>query len=217
MQNTPVILFDLDGTLIDSTEAVYEGFCVAFEKNGGAIPPQERVVELIGHTLEDMFLTLGVPKANIAQHVLDYKAHYRMISKPKTNLLPKARQAILEASKFATLGVVTTKTGRFSRELLEYFEVLHFFKSIVGREDVTNAKPHPEPIFKALSEIGIKEVSAWMVGDTPLDLLAAQEAGIESVAVLSGYAEEEMLRKYTLNVSKDALEAVYYIQRVTQA
>lgn len=206
------ILFDLDGTLIDSTEAIYEGFGVAFEKRQRAVPARERVVELIGYTLEEMFGRLGVERGEVDSYVAAYKAHYRLISKQKTVLLPRAREAIERASEVATLGVVTTKTGRFSRELLEHMGLLHHFKSLVGREDVTHAKPHPEPILKAMRELGASAPLAWMIGDTPLDILAAQEAGVQAVALKSGYAAEDLLRKYTSTIVNDAFEAVCLIE-----
>jgi len=59
----PVILFDLDGTIIDSTEAILDGFRVAFETFGGVVPSDEAIKNEVGHTLENMFLTLGVEEA----------------------------------------------------------------------------------------------------------------------------------------------------------
>ena len=209
-----IILFDLDGTLIDSTDAIYEGFCVAFEKNGLPIPSHQAVVGLIGHTLEDMCAKLGTPVAGIDRCVADYKAHYHKVSQQKTKLLPCAERAILEASKCARIGAVTTKTGRFSRELLEHFGLLGYFECVIGREDVKRAKPDSEPILKALSEMraeSFDKSQVYMIGDTPLDILAARNAGIEGIGVLSGYASEEVLRKYTDRIVPDALFAVRLI------
>ena len=94
--------------------------------------------------------------------------------------------------------------------LMTYFDVL------VGREDVENPKPHPEPILKALSKLQSDKSIYWMIGDTPMDILAANAANINSVAVTCGYADEALLLKHTDNVSKTALEAVKFITQSNQ-
>lgn len=142
------ILFDLDGTLIDSTEAILESFHNSYRVHERPSPDNEAIKALIGHPLDVMYRELGIEEAMVWTFVDTYKAHYRKISCEKTVLLECARDAIEEASKFARLGIVTTKTGKYSRELLEHFGVMHYFEVLIGREDVENPKPHPEPIHK---------------------------------------------------------------------
>ncbi len=206
-----VILFDLDGTLIDSTEAILESFSIAFQTFERNVPSDISIKKEIGYPLELMFTTLGIPKNEINAHVLAYKKHYRKISCQKTVLLPFAREAVQLASKYARLGVVTTKTARYSIELLEHMGMMEYFDVLVGREDVENPKPHPEPILKALLKLQSDTNEYWMIGDTPMDMLAAQAASIMGVAVTCGYAKEALLLKYTDNVFETALEAVKFI------
>ena len=207
-----VILFDLDGTLIDSTEAILEGFRVSFEKFGKTVPDDKLIKEEIGKPLEEMYQILGVEEEFIDSIVHAYKMHYRTIHTEKTTLLPNAKEAIVEASKFATLGVVTTKTGKYSREILEHLGLMCYFETLIGREDVTYPKPHAEPILKALSKLQLDKNSAWMIGDTPMDILSAQNAGINSVAVTSGYASYQTLDKYASKISNNVLDAIEYIK-----
>ena len=205
-----IILFDLDGTLIDSTEAILESFGVAFESHGKEVPSSEDIKAQIGYPLDVMFPTLGVPKKYVASYVDAYKMHYREISCLKTVLLPNAREAIDLARKYATLGVVTTKTAKYSKELLEYFGVMDSFDVLIGREDVTNPKPNPEPILKALQALE-KDSNCWMIGDTSMDIEAASNAHISSVAVTCGYATKKSLKHVTSNIEKNSLEAVKFI------
>lgn len=206
-----IILFDLDGTLIDSTEAILESFAVAFETHGKKVPDDETIKAEIGHPLDVMFPTLGVIEEEVAAYVHAYKMHYRQISCAKTVMLPEAREAVILASQHATLGVVTTKTAKYSIELLEHMGMMDYFEVLIGREDVTHPKPSPEPILKALSKLDSNKSKYWMVGDTPMDLLAANAANIDSVAVTCGYADEASLREHTDNVYHSALEAVKFI------
>lgn len=206
-----IILFDLDGTLIDSTEAILESFDVAFKTFGTAVPDEASIKAEIGHPLDDMFATLGVEASKVDAHVQAYKMHYQKISCAKTVLLPDAREAVELASQHAALGVVTTKTGKYSKELLEHMGLMSYFDVLVGREDVEYPKPHPEPILKALSMLQSEKNIHWMIGDTPMDILAAKAANINCVAVTCGYADETVLLEHTENLSRTALEAVKFI------
>jgi len=206
-----IILFDLDGTLIDSTEAILEGFTVAFKTFNRTVPSDEAIKKEIGYPLDVMFFTLGIPEEEVTEHVSIYKEHYRKIACQKTILLPQAREAVILASKHATLGVVTTKTGKYSIELLEYMGLMDYFDVLIGREDVEHPKPHPEPILKALSKMQNVTNKLWMIGDTPMDIEAAKAAGINSVAVTCGYADKKLLLVHTDNVYQTALEAVKFI------
>lgn len=204
------ILFDLDGTLLDSTEAILEGFEVAFKENSERVRSEEEVKALVGYPLEIMFQKMGVENSKIESCVKSYKLHYRTISRPKTTLLENAKEAIELANEFATLGVVTTKTGRYSIELLEHMDIMKYFKCLIGRENVENPKPHPEPILKAMNLLNSNADKTFMIGDTSLDILSAKDANITPIAVECGY--ESDLKKYKVEVKKDSLEAVKYIQ-----
>jgi phosphoglycolate phosphatase len=140
--------------------------------------------------------------------------HYRKISCAKTVLLPEAREAVELASQHAVLGVVTTKTAKYSIELLEHMGLMNYFDVLIGREDVEYPKPHPEPILKALSQLPSDKKKYWMIGDTPMDILAAKAANIESVAVTCGYADEIALLEHTDNLSDTAYEAVKFITQL---
>ncbi len=204
------ILFDLDGTLIDSTEAILESFEVAYDTFGELSPNSDEIKSLIGYPLDVMFERLGI-KGDKWGYVDAYKSHYRIISRAKTNLLPLAKEAIINASRFATLGIVTTKTARYSKELLEYMEVMHHFDVLIGRENVQNPKPHAEPILEAMKQLESDENSTWMIGDTILDLHSARNAGIKSIGVTCGYGDKKELQNYTNHIVTDTHEAVKLI------
>lgn len=212
-----VILFDMDGTLIDSTDAIYESFCSVFAKHKMPRLSKNEVAKYIGYTLNDMFAFMGVKAENIKQCCDDYKMHYTQIHNLKTTMLPNAINAIKLAHSFATLGIVTTKTSASSRNLLEHFGVAKYFKAIVGREDVLNPKPHSEPILKALSQMEVSVENAFMIGDTILDLIAAKEAKITGIGVLCGYGTKEDLSKFSDKIFNNTLEAVEFIKMLCNA
>lgn len=207
-----IILFDMDGTLIDSTDAIYESFCSVFNKHKMPLLSKNEVAKYIGYTLGDMFAFFGVSDDKIEQCCNDYKMHYTKIHNLKTKMLPNAISAIKFAHSFASLGVVTTKTSDSSRNLLRYFDVEQYFQVIIGREDVINPKPSSEPILTALSQLHKQpSKNAFMIGDTMLDLLSAKRAGIVGVGVLCGYGERDDLAKFSDYIFDDTLKAVEFI------
>lgn len=204
-----VILFDLDGTLIDSTDAILESFGVAFRSFGIDVPSDEEIKSHIGHPLDVMFANLGVHNEEVDNFVAKYKEHYRDVSKEKTFLLPNAFSAVELASRHAKLGVVTTKTGSYSKILLEHLGLIEYFDVLIGREDVINPKPHAEPIEKAISFFdNINKDNCYMIGDTCMDVNSAKNAMINGVGITSGYASLNQLQECGDDIFCDVLEAV---------
>jgi len=208
------ILFDLDGTLIDSTEAILESFHNSFDLHNYPYADDEAIKALIGHPLDVMYRALGVEEAKVWDFVNTYKEHYREISTQKTVLLANAKEAVEAAHSFATLGIVTTKTGKYSRVLMEHFGLMDKFDVLIGREDVTHPKPNAEPILKALQQLQSDDEDVWMIGDTTMDLIAAKSAGVNAIGVLSGYDTKEELCKECDIILGDSLDAVSYLKSI---
>lgn len=189
------VTYDLDGTLIDSTDAIVHCFMKACDDLGLTRPAREDVVRTIGHILEDQFrlLTEGNPEVCAER----YRAHYREACRPMTTLLPGAREA-LERARAAGLriGFASSKRRTFSEMILEHLGVLDFFEVRLGPEDVTHPKPHPEAVLKALAGFGAAADEMFFVGDTHFDVTAAANAGVRCLCVTTGYntrAELEQL------------------------
>jgi len=209
-----IILFDLDGTLIDSTDAIVSTFRFAFKEQGFDFRGSDKnIKDLIGYPLDIMFERLGVSKQKVWDYVDSYKNRYRVISVEQTTLLENAFEAVQLASKIARVSVVTTKTRMYTIPILDNFNITQYFEIITGRENVENPKPHPEPILKTLAQMNYdkNKDEVYMIGDTKLDLICANEAKVNAIGVLCGYSNEEELLKYTNIVKKDALEAIKYI------
>jgi phosphoglycolate phosphatase len=215
-----IILFDLDGTLIDSTEAIVNSFYHSFEELKFNFKGTENDIKKeIGYPLEIMYKSLGVDKNKTSDFVNSYKKEYRKISQAQTFLLEDSLKAVKLASSFARLGVVTTKTTLYTIPLLKNFKIMNYFEVIIGRQEVINPKPNPEPVLKALNMMEIKELNhnIFMVGDTKLDLIAGNKAKINTVGVLCGYGEKSDLSNYTPNIADNSLDAVKLIQKMVES
>ncbi|WP_321779639.1 HAD family hydrolase [Sulfurimonas sp.] len=207
-----IILFDLDGTLIDSTDAIVSTFHHSFDVHETTHPSDEKIMALIGYPLDIMYAKLGINEEEVWDFVATYKEEYRKISTLKTTLLKNAKEAVKEASEFATLGIVTTKTGKYSKVLMEYFDLMQYFEVLIGREDVEFPKPDAQPIIKALEILDAKGREVWMIGDTKLDLISAKNANVNSIGVLSGYDNIDVLKQYTNIIFNDSLEAIRHLK-----
>ena len=140
------LLFDLDGTLIDSTTSILAGFREAFLKFDVEYPGDKVVKNLIGYPLDYMFEKMGISINEVPNFIDAYKAKYKEIYLDQTSLKFDAKEALKIASEFANLGVVTTKTSKYSQILLEHLGIAKFFGVIIGRDDVKEPKPAAEPI-----------------------------------------------------------------------
>ncbi|EAK2583325.1 TPA_asm: HAD family hydrolase [Campylobacter jejuni] len=208
------ILFDLDGTLIDSTDAILNSFQGAFKALGLTSKNNEEIKNLIGYPLEQMFRMLYPDKVNLSKEfVLAYREIYAQIYLEQTTLLPKAKEALELGSEIADLGIVTTKGGKFTPILLDYLGVKKFFKTLITLEDVTNPKSSSEPIILALKRLNKTQENAYMIGDTILDIQAAISANITPLALTCGYGNENELKAHSM-VFLNAYEAVNYIARL---
>ncbi|WP_459897627.1 HAD family hydrolase [Campylobacter concisus] len=132
---------------------------------------------------------------------------------PSASILPFAKDAVGLASSIADVGVVTTKTSKFSEILLENLGVLNFIKVVVGRDDVLNPKPNAEPVNLALAKLGKDKRNAFMIGDTQMDLMAAKNAGIKGIGLTCGcgYADAQSLKEHSDLIFQNAYEAVKFL------
>jgi len=186
------VLFDLDGTLIDSTEAIVDSFFHTFETLGLPAPDRDEIVSTIGAPLKVQF-------RNMVDHDLDemfnvYREHYFATSTNKTFLLPGVTECLTGLSELGVkMGIATSKGRRGSEIILNHLEVRHFFDALIGVDDVEHHKPHPEPLLAGMKTLGVSNEELFYVGDTPFDTEASRRAKIRCLAVSTGYATHETL------------------------
>jgi phosphoglycolate phosphatase len=198
-------IFDLDGTLIDSYQAIYLGFHHAYTEMG--LPPMsyEQVKRVVGlglnHTFRELLGEERVPRA-----LFLFRRKYEEVFRENTRLLPDARE-VLEAlhGRGIRLAVATNKLGRFSREILEQFGMEKLFKVIVGDGDVTQNKPNPEMLRLAMEKMGVEKERTIFVGDSVIDIQTGKNAGVRVFAVPTGNTDRRDLKNARPEVMLDRL------------
>lgn len=207
-----ILLFDLDGTLIDSTQAILESFVNASLFFGYNFKGREEEIQaLIGSPLREMFIKMGLPQGEIEECVKLYRSNYERIYLQKTILLPKVMDSFKTLPSSYLLGVVTSKSSFFSKKILENLGMIKYFFRIVGIDDVKEPKPSAEPIFKALEGLEYDKSQVYMIGDTFFDMQSAKNSDVVGIGVQGKY--DKNLREYTDFVFEDIQQALEYIKQ----
>jgi phosphoglycolate phosphatase len=197
---TYAVIFDLDGTLVDTPRAIVETFAAAFAAMGVPARDAAAVRATIGLPLEHAFSTLlEVPPGDerVADGVRHYQVSFRELILPRAEALVfpgvVAGLSTLRSQGFV-LAVATSKYYASADALLTAAGLRDSFSVVVGADQVTRPKPDPELGLLAMARVGAPADRAVMVGDTTHDLLMAKAAGMRSIAVTYGvHSEQELL------------------------
>lgn len=187
-----LILFDVDGTLVDSQRMICAAMRQAYDDHGMACPPEAQVRAIIGLSLENAFRRLAAG----ADHPIDslatrYKAAFFALREAGTHaspLYPGAREAIdsLARRSDLLLGITTGKSRRGVAAMIEQHALGDVFATI-QTADTSPSKPHPGMVLEAMHETGIDAENTVVIGDTAFDVQMARAAGAAAIGVSWGY------------------------------
>ncbi len=188
------ILFDLDGTLLDSQEDVLAAFAAGFSALGLPLPPRERLLRVIGLRLEACFLPfVGGDEALAAEGARRFRERYAAHHLDRTRPYPGAAEALESLSRRLPLGLCTMKRYDFLAKILRAFSWEGHFRSVLGSEEGFPPKPHPAMLREVLRRLGVAPEDALYVGDTWMDAAMAEAAGVPFAFAAYGYGDEAEL------------------------
>lgn len=191
-----LIIYDLDGVLIDSREAIVETFNTVLDELGADRYPGEAIMEMIGEPLVDMYRRALPPSMlSLIPHCYErYVAIYREVAPGSVALLPGVEETL---THFKALGlrqsIATTKRSDVAGYVLRRLGVAHLLDLILGVSDVENPKPSPEIIELTLRKLGVERGAAVFIEDTTIGLEAGRGAGVHTVAITTGTHARERL------------------------
>ncbi|BBI31095.1 pyrophosphatase PpaX [Cohnella abietis] len=189
------VLFDLDGTIIDTNELIIQSFLHALK---GVVPEsfgREHIIPSMGQPLTMQLQQFSGQNdvALLTQAYRDYNhlRHDEMVSlfAGVAHVVPRLHHAGIR------LGIVTTKMRATTIRALDLLGLHTYMETIVTLDDVEHAKPHPEPVAKAIQALGSNPAETLMVGDSSVDMESAIAAGAIPVGVAWSLKGEEHLFK----------------------
>jgi phosphoglycolate phosphatase len=206
-----LIVFDVDGTLVDSQDLIVAAQRETFRAHGLEPPSRERSLSIVGLSLVQAFRVLAPdgPAESLAE---GYKAafqHLRQNPAYREPLFPGAAELLAELSARddVVLGIATGKSRRGVARLLERHGWQKIFATIQTADDVPS-KPHPAMLEQALAETGADPRASAMVGDSTFDMAMAGAAGIGAIGVSWGYHRPEALREAGAEAVVDSYAAL---------
>jgi phosphoglycolate phosphatase len=189
------VLFDLDGTLVDSYAALAEAVNYARRQHGLGPLGETRIKQFVGDGL-DRLLQRAFETSKVPNGVQEaFESRYDEICCSESKVLEDV-EATLEhlAALQVEMAVCTNKPTFFSRKILEALGLARHFRAIVGPDLAGARKPDAKHLLRALEATGICQTDALFVGDMPIDVQAARNSGISAAVVPTGSSSTEQLR-----------------------
>lgn len=201
------ILFDLDGTLLDTTTFTYQAYAYAFRQLGLRPVPEKRIAASMGlPSIEESYQLLSgleseVTTKLVEQHRTFQRSHLQLV-KPFSSTIPTLQKLV---QRKIPLAIITSRIYNVYKllsdnRLIQYFDVV-----IIGGE-VSKYKPDPEAVDLALSRLKVQAKDALVVGDTSADILAGKNSGVATFAVTSGFYTRQQLDHCQPDFIEDSIE-----------
>lgn len=196
-----LIIFDVDGTLVDSQAAILLAMAEAFASAGRQAPGQAETLGIVGLSLVEAMAVL-LPRADPVEHVA-LAGHYRDAfhaqrgragTAPASPLFPGAREAVIRLHQAGWL--LSIATGKARRGLDHFLTTTGLAGYFTGTQTADDApsKPHPQMILNCLAATGVQPRDTVMVGDTEFDMAMARAAGCRALGVAWGYHPLDRIR-----------------------
>jgi len=178
------VIFDLDGTLLDSEKTILRCLNTALKEFGFTPFEMHELHSMIGMDLFQILARKGADKPEIAERYTQIQLDTFMDDMTYYNGVPELLTALYESGYI--LGVATMRRGRIAREVLKGLGLDHYFETIVGADETPESKPSGAHVLTTCDSINIQPANAIMVGDSKYDILSAKAAGTLAIGVSWG-------------------------------
>lgn len=213
MKKITTLLFDLDGTLINTNELIVESFLHTLNHYYPEQYKREDVYPFMGPPLIETFEQID------KERTMEMVAHYREFNLGQHDTLVTEFQGVYETIRILhennyKLAIVSTKIRDTVIRGLKLAKLDPFFDVIIGLDDVENPKPHPEPVEKALAALGSKPEEAIMIGDNYHDIEGGQNAGVMTAGVAWSLKGRDFLNEYNPDFMLESMADLLAILKV---
>jgi phosphoglycolate phosphatase len=207
----PLVIFDLDGTLVDSVQDLCNSVNAARERLGMDALPAATVASYVGNgapVLIRRAMGDDAPQSLVEEALSYFLAYYREHMLDNTRPYPGVREALAELDRDGVrMAVLTNKPERFSRDMCAGLGLGKYFFRVYGGNSFEQKKPDPVGILTLAAEAGVPLADTWMVGDSATDVQTARNAGVQAVGVTYGISPAS-LDEVPPDIRLDRLEAL---------
>lgn len=187
MTKSVAVLFDLDGTIVDSIELILNSARFAFEGFAGKAPTDDEWRAGIGRPLQVMFREFAPSEDEVKRLIARYReyqlANHDRLVRAYDGIVPVVQELSRAGHPMA---LVTSKSGWLALRALQHVGLEAEIPVIVGEDTCERHKPHPEPVHRALTQLAATAERAVFVGDSPHDVEAGRAAGVHTIGVTWG-------------------------------
>lgn len=195
-----LLIFDLDGTLVDSSQDIANAINYAVTPFGVRPLTASEIKEMVGSGVTKLIESLlpyeeikkfsGNPKEEAIERFLEY---YSMHLLDNTEAYPGVRETLQKLGGYKK-AVISNKREVLSKGVLKGLGLLEFFDVVLGSDSVPEKKPSPVPVLEVLKRLGVSKDEAVMIGDSNYDIESAHAAGVRIITVTYGYRSREDLK-----------------------
>ncbi len=209
MNTVKLLIFDLDGTLIDSKQDIANSVNLTFRDIGLPEKPHETIYGYVGNGVRQLILdAIASDDAQEVDHALQiFEAHYLSHLLDETRLFPGI-EAVLHHYGGKKKALVTNKPEHYTTKIVQGLQVDKHFDVVLAASPAVRLKPHPEMILMTLETLGIRPEDAVMIGDSLNDIHAARSAGIRACGVGYGFGDAKTLKAEGLDYYAESGEAL---------
>lgn len=205
MRQVELIIFDLDGTLVDSKEAIAKGINFALKKVGLKEKSMGEICSYIGIGVDDLInKSVGKKHLKLFEETKTIFENYRRNSPDGSRLYPGVKET-LEYFKNKTKVILTNGKHEFALLTLNRLGICDYFADIIGGDDLECKKPSPCPLDRITSKFNADKRKTLIVGDMDIDILTGKNAGILTCAVAYGIGKREDIIKANPDYIIDSL------------
>ena len=186
-----LLIFDLDGTLVDSAADIARALNATLAAEGLPTHTEEAVMRMVGDGAAQLVGRAVGPaeQGRVGELTLKFRQRYGVEPVVDTRPFPGVAETLAVLGKF-TKAVVTNKPGRLSRTVLAELGLAQYFFAVLGEDDVSRRKPDPEGVNRLIKMAGARPERALLIGDSPVDA-----AGIDVCLASYGYGRADVLSR----------------------
>ncbi|MCK9603038.1 MAG: HAD family hydrolase [Candidatus Omnitrophica bacterium] len=195
MKNIKLVIFDLDGTLVDASPAITSSFNYTMRKLGYPARGRYSILRAVGWGDKNL-LRPFVKKEDLKKAVLLYRRHHKKALLKGSRLFPKAGALLAYLkNKGYKLAVASNRPTRFSWILIRHLKLTKYFDYVLCADKLKKGKPHPEIINRAMKKLSARPQETVYVGDMAIDVQAGRRAKVKAIIVTTGVSTKEEIIK----------------------